>query len=165
MKPRMQRLYVRNIVVNCTLHRPFEPRASCGEMLPRLRHDSPRIVPQHRSCHLHHIALAVPQPAAHCRFHAQAYLVQALLLPMQHGDNARLSTRRGHPRHALPCVQQLKASGAIKPLWLVEKEAIEEAIALCNGNIPRAAALLEVNPSTIYRRKAEWEKERLLSAG
>ncbi|HUI35320.1 MAG TPA: sigma-54 dependent transcriptional regulator [Stellaceae bacterium] len=57
------------------------------------------------------------------------------------------------------------ASGSIKPLWLIEKEAIEEAIALCNGNIPRAAALLEINPSTIYRRKAEWEKERLLSAG
>jgi two-component system repressor protein LuxO len=57
------------------------------------------------------------------------------------------------------------ASGAIKPLWLIEKEAIEEAIALCSGNVPRAAALLEVNPSTIYRRKAEWEKERLPSAG
>jgi DNA-binding NtrC family response regulator len=57
------------------------------------------------------------------------------------------------------------AGGAVKPLWLVEKEAIEEAIAQCNGNIPRAAALLEVNPSTIYRRKAEWEKERLLSTG
>jgi DNA-binding NtrC family response regulator len=55
--------------------------------------------------------------------------------------------------------------GSIKPLWLIEKEAIEEAIALCNGNIPRAAALLEINPSTIYRRKAEWEKERMLSAG
>jgi two-component system, repressor protein LuxO len=53
----------------------------------------------------------------------------------------------------------------VKPLWLIEKEAIEEAIALCNGNIPRAAAMLEINPSTIYRRKAEWEKERLLSAG
>jgi two-component system, repressor protein LuxO len=53
----------------------------------------------------------------------------------------------------------------VKPLWQVEKEAIEDAIALCNGNIPRAAALLEINPSTIYRRKAEWEKERLLSAG
>ena len=57
------------------------------------------------------------------------------------------------------------AGAAVKPLWLVEKEAIEEAIALCHGNIPRAAALLEINPSTIYRRKAEWEKERLLSAG
>ena len=55
--------------------------------------------------------------------------------------------------------------GTVKPLWLVEKEAIEEAIALCKGNIPRAAALLEINPSTIYRRKAEWEKERLPSAG
>jgi two-component system repressor protein LuxO len=54
---------------------------------------------------------------------------------------------------------------AVKPLWLVEKEAIEEAIALCAGNIPRAAALLEINPSTIYRRKAEWEKERLQSVG
>ena len=57
------------------------------------------------------------------------------------------------------------APGAVKPLWLVEKEAIEEAIALCGGNIPRAAALLEINPSTIYRRKAEWDKERLRSAG
>jgi len=58
-----------------------------------------------------------------------------------------------------------RTNGAVKPLWQVEKEAIEEAIALCNGNIPRAAALLEINPSTIYRRKAEWEKERLLSVG
>jgi two-component system repressor protein LuxO len=57
------------------------------------------------------------------------------------------------------------SGSAVKPLWLVEKEAIEEAIAVCGGNVPRAAALLEVNPSTIYRRKAEWEKERLLSAG
>jgi DNA-binding NtrC family response regulator len=57
------------------------------------------------------------------------------------------------------------AGATVKPLWLIEKEAIEDAIALCNGNIPRAAALLEINPSTIYRRKTEWEKERLLSAG
>jgi len=52
---------------------------------------------------------------------------------------------------------------AVKPLWQVEKEAIEEALAVCGGNVPRAAALLEVNPSTIYRRKAEWEKSRLAS--
>jgi len=57
------------------------------------------------------------------------------------------------------------APAPIKPLWLIEKEAIEAAIALCSGNVPRAAALLEINPSTIYRRKAEWEKDRLLSAG
>ncbi len=47
----------------------------------------------------------------------------------------------------------------IKPLWLVEKDAIEGAIATCEGNIPRAAALLEVSPSTIYRKRLGWEDE------
>ncbi len=45
----------------------------------------------------------------------------------------------------------------IKPLWLIEKEAIEKAIGMCEGNIPRAAALLEVSPSTIYRKKQAWD--------
>lgn len=43
------------------------------------------------------------------------------------------------------------------PLWRVEKDAIEQAIRLCNGNIPRAAALLEIAPSTIYRKKLSWD--------
>lgn len=55
-------------------------------------------------------------------------------------------------------------SAAVRPLWLVEKEAIEEALDVCGGNVPRAAALLEINPSTIYRRKAEWDKARLASS-
>ncbi|OYQ35502.1 hypothetical protein CHU95_07160 [Niveispirillum lacus] len=41
----------------------------------------------------------------------------------------------------------------IRPLWQVEEEAIDEAIRLCHGNITRAAALLEINPCTIYRRR------------
>ncbi|MBU1656519.1 MAG: sigma-54 dependent transcriptional regulator [Gammaproteobacteria bacterium] len=45
---------------------------------------------------------------------------------------------------------------AIIPLAQVERETIERAIALCNGNIPKAAALLEVSPSTIYRKKQSW---------
>jgi two-component system, repressor protein LuxO len=53
---------------------------------------------------------------------------------------------------------------AVRPLWQVEKEAIEEALAACGGNVPRAAALLEVNPSTLYRRKAEWDRERFASS-
>ncbi len=44
----------------------------------------------------------------------------------------------------------------IRPLHLVEKEAIERAIRLCDGNIPRAAALLEVSPSTLYRKRQAW---------
>lgn len=47
-------------------------------------------------------------------------------------------------------------SGAIRPLWVVEKETIETAIHVCEGNIPKAAALLEISPSTIYRKRATW---------
>ncbi|MDR3515139.1 MAG: sigma-54 dependent transcriptional regulator [Azospirillaceae bacterium] len=47
----------------------------------------------------------------------------------------------------------------IRPLWQVEKDAIEAALAACDGNIPRAASLLEISPSTIYRKKLAWEVE------
>jgi len=48
-------------------------------------------------------------------------------------------------------------SVTIKPLADIERETIERAIELCDGNVPQAAALLEVSPSTIYRKKQGWE--------
>ena len=48
-------------------------------------------------------------------------------------------------------------SAGIKPLADVERECIENAINFCEGNIPKAAALLDVSPSTIYRKKQSWE--------
>jgi len=44
----------------------------------------------------------------------------------------------------------------IVPLWMVEKEAIDRAIEQCDGNIPKAASLLEISASTIYRKKQSW---------
>lgn len=44
----------------------------------------------------------------------------------------------------------------IEPLASLERRVIEQAIALCKGNIPEAARKLEVAPSTIYRRLAQW---------
>lgn len=44
----------------------------------------------------------------------------------------------------------------IKPLWQIEKQAIEAAIAFCDDNVPKAAALLEVSASTIYRKRERW---------
>jgi two-component system repressor protein LuxO len=44
----------------------------------------------------------------------------------------------------------------VRPLALVEREVIEHAINHCDGNIPKAAAMLEVSPSTIYRKKQAW---------
>jgi len=50
------------------------------------------------------------------------------------------------------------AGSDVSPLWKVERNAIENAIALCEGNIPKAAALLEISPSTIYRKKMMWDR-------
>ena len=56
-----------------------------------------------------------------------------------------------HPTSAQP------VEGAeIEPLWLTEKKAIERAIALCDGNITAAAKMLELSPSTIYRKREGW---------
>ena len=47
----------------------------------------------------------------------------------------------------------------IRPLWMVEKEAIQHAIDVSDGNINRAATLLEVAPSTIYRKVQAWKDD------
>lgn len=44
----------------------------------------------------------------------------------------------------------------IKPLALVEREAIESAMRACGGNITQAARALGVNPSTIHRKMSAW---------
>ena len=46
---------------------------------------------------------------------------------------------------------------SVIPLAEVERRAIEQAITLCDGNVPRAAAMLEVSPSTLYRKKLAWD--------
>jgi two-component system repressor protein LuxO len=48
-------------------------------------------------------------------------------------------------------------SMSFRPLWQIEKQAIEQAIEQCDGNIPKAAALLDISPSTIYRKRQQWE--------
>jgi two-component system repressor protein LuxO len=51
------------------------------------------------------------------------------------------------------------AADGIDPLETVIRSAIERAIALCDGNIPRAANALKVSPSTLYRRIQMWSQE------
>ncbi len=73
----------------------------------------------------------------------------------------------GNSTHIQPAKHQMQSAESvplanqsnteITPLWQVEKETIEKAIALCEGNIPKAAALLDVSASTIYRKRERWE--------
>ncbi len=45
------------------------------------------------------------------------------------------------------------------PLAVMERRLIEAAIRHTNGDVPRAATLLEVNPSTVYRKLVTWRNE------
>lgn len=50
----------------------------------------------------------------------------------------------------------------IQPLWMIEKDAIMKAIKACQDDVPSAAAMLEISPSTIYRKLHAW---RILESG
>ncbi|WP_319498950.1 sigma-54-dependent Fis family transcriptional regulator [uncultured Cohaesibacter sp.] len=50
-------------------------------------------------------------------------------------------------------------SDAIQPFWQQEKQIIEGALSHFDGNISRAAAALEISPSTIYRKRMSWAQK------
>ncbi|MEZ8850023.1 sigma-54-dependent transcriptional regulator [Vibrio cyclitrophicus] len=50
-------------------------------------------------------------------------------------------------------------NGNIRPMWKIERETIQHAINYCDGNVINAAVLLELSPSTVYRKKLIWESE------
>jgi DNA-binding NtrC family response regulator len=53
-----------------------------------------------------------------------------------------------------------EVTSTLEPLDTVVRRTIERAIAQCDGNIPRAAAALQISPSTIYRRLQAWQAEQ-----
>ncbi|MEO1198579.1 MAG: sigma-54 dependent transcriptional regulator [Pseudomonadota bacterium] len=56
-----------------------------------------------------------------------------------------------------------ESAGSVEPFWLQERRIIEGAIARFNGHIGRAAAALEISPSTIYRKRQAWDAQALAS--
>jgi two-component system repressor protein LuxO len=46
----------------------------------------------------------------------------------------------------------------IEPLWAQERRIIETALTAFDGNIAKAAAALEISPSTIYRKRQSWSE-------
>ena len=45
----------------------------------------------------------------------------------------------------------------IRPLSEIEREAIEHALELCEGDVRKAAVFLDIAPATIYRKLKAWE--------
>lgn len=82
-----------------------------------------------------------------------------LLIDNNHGSNIAsskiVSSSTEVNRESLDSISEVENS-TIMPLWRSEKLIIENAIKLCEGNIPQAAKRLEVSPSTLYRKLQSW---------
>ncbi|MGO2321088.1 MAG: sigma-54-dependent transcriptional regulator [Vibrio toranzoniae] len=84
------------------------------------------------------------------------------LPPITPEELLHTSTTHDHkmPVQHAPITPPLTTSdGAIRPMWQIEREAIQHAINHCDGNVLSAAVLLELSPSTVYRKKQAWESE------
>lgn len=60
--------------------------------------------------------------------------------------------------------QSLKTTATIdilQPMTIIEQGIIEAVITYCNGSIPKASQILQLSPSTIYRKRETWIKDDL----
>lgn len=75
---------------------------------------------------------------------------------IQDGGNVAPIDRRQPSTHE-ESGTKLPHDDAILPLAQIEEQAIKHAINQCDGNVVRAAGLLQVSPSTLYRKIQSWE--------
>lgn len=54
--------------------------------------------------------------------------------------------------------QSMLGQFRVEPMWVQERRIIEGAIARFGGNVARAAEALEISPSTIYRKRQQWDE-------
>ena len=62
------------------------------------------------------------------------------------------------PKHSLKTTVTVDI---LQPMTTIEQTIIEAVIASCSGSIPKASQILQLSPSTIYRKRETWIKEEL----
>jgi transcriptional regulator of acetoin/glycerol metabolism len=59
------------------------------------------------------------------------------------------------PEEILAHCQKVKTVNSVKPLKVLERQAINDALLLCNGNKSKAAKKLGISRKTFYKRLKE----------
>ncbi len=77
----------------------------------------------------------------------------AMLAPQLAGSRSEGARVEAEPH---PRASRASAREAVAPFWEQERRIIEDAIAAYDGNVARAAAALQISPSTIYRKRMAW---------
>ncbi|WP_300176309.1 sigma-54 dependent transcriptional regulator [uncultured Aliivibrio sp.] len=94
-----------------------------------------------------------PTPKLQAKPQTKAQPLQKEVSIQPHQDN----TTESQPSHQDAAVPLDINTSAIRPMADIEREVIQNAIDQCNGNVLNAAVLLELSPSTLYRKKQAWE--------
>lgn len=81
------------------------------------------------------------------------YLAKSVRTPSS--DYALVQSVGSEPVPAVQTGPQLTVK-LDQPLAIIERDIIEAAIEHCGGSIPKAADLLSLSPSTIYRKRETW---------
>ncbi len=71
-------------------------------------------------------------------------------------DDMRIQRAPNAPSMS-PVTGPATTSDEIRPLEDLEREAIQNAIRICGGNIPEAALRLGISAATIYRKRTAWK--------
>jgi two-component system repressor protein LuxO len=69
-----------------------------------------------------------------------------------------LSDSLGKPRPGALQTANKPSGTPVPPFWQQERGIIETALAAFGGSVARAAAALEISPSTIYRKQQSWRE-------
>lgn len=80
-------------------------------------------------------------------------LVENIVETVVEGGKDRKPTAKGSVESLIAQTEE-----SIRPLEEVEREIIEQAIRLCDDNVPKAAARLGVSASTLYRKRSAWDQ-------
>lgn len=68
-------------------------------------------------------------------------------------------SNQAHEERRKPIPDSVSAPEEIQSLAKIEEMAIKKALDHCEGNVVRAAGLLQVSPSTLYRKIQSWEPD------
>ncbi|NKC17564.1 sigma 54-interacting transcriptional regulator [Pseudoalteromonas galatheae] len=87
----------------------------------------------------------------------QAHLPSDLSIPVQPKGEEQPKQVTKAPQDQLTHIKQ-RDDKKVAPLAEVERVAIEQALLVCDDNVVKAASLLEVSPSTLYRKIQQWSE-------
>ena len=77
----------------------------------------------------------------------------------QQDDYALIGTKKTSAYTPQQSLKTTVTVDILQPMTTIEQSIIEAVIAACNGSIPKASQILELSPSTIYRKRDAWIKE------